>query len=347
MTTPPSLKKPLQCLSPGQARYAGSSRTAQKVNNQSLIQQYPYRSNILSIIIFFSIKRWGFYFTTMDSIKPDRYAVMGNPIAHSKSPQIHALFAQQTHQHVTYTALLVALDQCESALQAFAESGGKGLNITVPFKHAAWQWVAQRSSRAQRAGAVNTILFRPDGIHYGDNTDGIGLVRDLKYNHDVTIQGQRVLLLGAGGAVRGVLQPLLEEHPARLVIANRTAEKAVRLAKDLTDVVSVTGCAYEDLGQDLDTAQFDIIINGTSASLQGEVPAVPATVLTKGCLCYDMMYGAAPTAFMQWAKQHGVGRAVDGLGMLVEQAAESFFLWRGVRPTTAPVIATLRAQMRK
>lgn len=271
--------------------------------------------------------------------KPDLYAVMGNPVAHSKSPQIHALFAQQTQQHMVYTAIFVALDQFAQALQTFAESGGKGLNITVPFKHQAWQWVTQRSPRAERAGAVNTIMFRPDGTRYGDNTDGAGLVHDLKHNHGVTIRGQRVLLLGAGGAARGVLEPLLEERPAHLVIVNRTADKAVALAKDLTDSGSITGCAYQDLG----TEQFDIIINATSASLQGEVPALSASVLAKACLCYDMMYGTAPTAFMQWAQQHGAQRTLDGLGMLVEQAAESFFLWRGVRPDTAPVIAAIRA----
>ncbi len=277
----------------------------------------------------------------MSHIKPDRYAVMGNPMAHSKSPQIHASFAQQTHQQLVYTANLVALDQFEHALQTFAENGGKGLNITVPFKHAAWKWVTQRSPRAERAGAVNTIMFRLDGTCYGDNTDGVGLVRDLTHNHGVTIRGQRVLLLGAGGAARGVLEPLLEEQPAHLVIVNRSADKAMALAKDLTGVGVVTSCAYQDLGAE----QFDIIINATSASLHGEVPALPAVVLAKGCLCYDMMYGATPTAFMQWAQQQGVQRTLDGLGMLVEQAAESFFLWRGVRPETAPVIRAIRAQL--
>ena len=277
----------------------------------------------------------------MALITLDYYAVMGNPVAHSKSPHIHALFAQNTHQPLVYTAILVAFDQLEHALQVFAESGGKGLNITVPFKQEAWQWVTQRSPRAECAGAVNTIMFRPDGTSYGDNTDGIGLVRDLKYNHGVTISGQRVLLLGAGGAARGVLGPLLEEQPARLVIVNRIADKALKLAKDLTHVGAVTGCTY----QDLDAEQFDIIINGTSASLKGEVPALPATTLATGCLCYDMMYGAAPTAFMQWARQHGTQHTLDGLGMLVEQAAESFFLWRGMRPETAPVISSIRAQL--
>ena len=277
----------------------------------------------------------------MDHITPDRYAVMGNPVAHSKSPQIHALFAQQTHQPLAYTANLVALGYFEHALQTFAENGGKGLNITVPFKHAAWQWVTQRSPRAERAGAVNTILFRPDGTSYGDNTDGVGLVRDLKHNHGVTICGQRVLLLGAGGAARGVLMPLLEEQPACLIIVNRTADKAITLAKDLTGTGTVMGCAYTDLG----TQSFNIIINATSASLHGDVPALPASAIAKGGLCYDLMYGAAPTAFMQWAQQHGAQRTLDGLGMLVEQAAESFFLWRGVRPETAPVISAIRAQL--
>lgn len=277
----------------------------------------------------------------MTYANPDRYAVMGNPIAHSKSPQIHSLFARQTRQNLVYSAILVELDQFAQAASTFAENGGKGLNITVPFKSEAWRWATQRSPRAERAGAVNTIVFRPDGTRYGDNTDGAGLVRDLKHNHGITLGGQRVLLLGAGGAVRGVLTPLMEEHPAQLVIVNRTAGKAIELASDLTDLGPITGCAY----QDLDTEQFDLIINGTSASLQGDVPPLPASALAAECLCYDMMYGAAPTAFVRWAQQHGAQRALDGLGMLVEQAAESFFLWRGVRPDTGPVIAAIRAQM--
>ncbi|MDX1250891.1 MAG: shikimate dehydrogenase [Gammaproteobacteria bacterium] len=277
----------------------------------------------------------------MMSAKPDHYAVMGNPVAHSKSPQIHTLFARQTGQDLVYTAILVELGHFAEAVAGFAAAGGKGLNITVPFKREAWELVDERSPRAARAGAVNTILFRPEGGRYGDNTDGIGLVRDLRDNHGIRIQGRRVLLLGAGGAVRGVAGPLLEERPAQLVIANRTADKAVELAKELTDLGKVAGCGY----QDLDAERFDLIINGTAASLKGEMPPLPATVLAAGGCCYDMMYGAQPTPFMRWAIEHGAQQALDGLGMLVEQAAEAFFLWRGVHPQTRPVVDALRAQL--
>ncbi len=277
----------------------------------------------------------------MMSTKPDHYAVMGNPIAHSKSPQIHTLFARQTGQDLVYTAILVELGHFAEAVASFAAAGGKGLNITVPFKREAWELVDECSPRAARAGAVNTILFRAEGGRYGDNTDGVGLVRDLRDNHGVRIQGRRVLLLGAGGAVRGVTGPLLGERPAQLVIANRTADKAVELAKELTDLGKVAGCGY----QDLDAERFDLIINGTAASLKGEAPLLPGTVLAAGGCCYDMMYGAQPTPFMKWAIEHGAQQALDGLGMLVEQAAEAFFLWRGVRPQTRPVMDVLRAKL--
>lgn len=275
--------------------------------------------------------------------KTDHYAVMGNPIAHSKSPQIHTLFARQTGQDLVYTAILVEQGHFAEAVSAFVAGGGKGLNITVPFKREAWDLAGERSARAERAGAVNTLLFRADGTSYGDNTDGVGLVRDLRGNHGVEIANRRVLLLGAGGAVRGVLGPLLEEYPVQLVIANRTADKAIALAKELTDFGPVYGCGY----QDLDAQRFDLIINGTAASLKGEMPPLPATALSEGCCCYDMMYGAEPTPFMLWATQHGARQALDGLGMLVEQAAEAFFLWRGVRPQTVPVIEALRKQIQR
>lgn len=271
----------------------------------------------------------------------DRYAVMGNPIAHSKSPAIHAMFARQTGQDIGYTAILVEPERFPEALDEFQQGGGKGLNITVPFKQEAWRQAHERSARAERAGAVNTLVFRPDGARYGDNTDGVGMVRDLRQNHGATIAGRRVLVLGAGGAVRGVLEPLLAEQPARLVIANRTPAKAVELAQLFADAGPVAGCGFDDLvGQ-----QFDLIINGTAASLQGEVPPLPPAVLAEGGWCYDMMYGAEPTPFLRWAQQHGAAKTLDGLGMLVEQAAESFYLWRGVRPATAPVIEALRQSL--
>jgi shikimate dehydrogenase len=271
----------------------------------------------------------------------DRYAVMGNPIGHSKSPYIHARFAAQTGQDLGYEAILVELGGFPAAASQFGSSGGRGLNVTVPFKQEAWALATRRSERAERAGAVNTLRFEADGGLYGDNTDGVGLVRDLKDNHGVALAGRRVLLLGAGGAVRGVLAPLLTERPALLVIANRTVDKAEQLAATFADLGPVHGCGFADLAGE----RFDVVINGTAASLHGEMPPLPAGILAPGAVCYDMMYGKEPTPFLRWAAEAGADSVLDGLGMLVEQAAESFWLWRGVRPATAPVIAALRAAM--
>ena len=268
----------------------------------------------------------------------ERYAVMGNPIAHSKSPRIHTLFAQQTRQDLEYTAILVELDGFEDAVAGFLADGGKGLNITVPFKEAAWALAQKRSPRAERAGAVNTLLLDQSGRHFGDNTDGAGLVRDLVSNHGAVLQDRRLLLVGAGGAARGVIQPLLNENPALLVIANRTADKAIELARSFCELGRIEGCGLDDL----EGHSFDIIINATAASLAGEVPALPVSIVTADCWCYDMMYGDQPTAFMEWARAQGAARTLDGLGMLVEQAAESFYLWRQIRPDTRPVIEALR-----
>jgi shikimate dehydrogenase len=274
-------------------------------------------------------------------VSTDRYAVMGNPIGHSKSPEIHRQFAHQTGQAISYEALLVELDGFVAAVDRFQAEGGKGLNITVPFKQEAWELTQERSERAELAGAVNTIVFREGAGHYGDNTDGVGLVRDLTANHNVILRDKHVLVLGAGGAVRGVLAPLLEQQPASLVIANRTDHKAEELAGLFADLGEISGCGFDALaGQ-----EFDIVINGTAASLQGQVPPLPDDVLAADATCYDMMYSAGPTAFQLWAQGRGAARALDGLGMLVEQAAESFYLWRGVRPQTEPVIARLRAEM--
>jgi shikimate dehydrogenase len=271
------------------------------------------------------------------SAPPDQYAVMGNPIAHSKSPRIHALFAQQTGQRIQYTAIQVDPGGLRQAVGNFQANGGKGLNITVPFKRDAFVLVDERAPRAESAGAVNTIVFLPDGRLRGDNTDGVGLLRDIRDNQRFAIKDKRVLVLGAGGAVRGVLEPLLGERPRELVVANRTVERAL----ELESFRGVRGCGFDALiGK-----QFDLVINGTSASLQGELPPLPDTLLAAGSLCYDMMYGKQPTVFMQWAGTHGAAQVLDGLGMLVEQAAESFFLWRGVRPATAPVISRVRAAL--
>ncbi len=268
----------------------------------------------------------------------DRYAVMGNPVAHSKSPRIHRMFAVQTGQELEYSAILVEPGNFAAAVAEFQSQGGNGLNITVPFKQEAWALSDRRSDRAERAGAVNTLLLVKSGRHFGDNTDGAGLVRDLTFNHGAALAGKRLLLLGAGGAARGVIEPLLHERPALLVIANRTADKAVALARSFCDLGHTEGCGLDEPeGQ-----HFDIIINATAASLSGQVPALPASVVTPQSWCYDMMYANEPTAFMNWASEQGALRVMDGLGMLVEQAAESFFLWRGIRPDTAPVINALR-----
>lgn len=275
-------------------------------------------------------------------VRNDSYAVMGNPITHSKSPLIHSLFAEQTNQKMEYTAIHVDLGGFAQAVGNFNASGGKGLNITVPFKQEAFAVVNEISDRAKRAGAVNTIKFEGKQI-FGDNTDGIGLVNDLKNNLHLELKDLRILLMGAGGAARGVIAPLLEQHPTLLVIVNRTPDKAVALANAFGDLGFVQGCGY---GQ-LEGLQFDLVINATAASLQGEVPPLPDDILAEHAVCYDMMYGAKPTAFMAWAAVHGAETITDGLGMLVEQAAESFYLWRGVRPDTQPVIETVRQHLNK
>jgi len=268
----------------------------------------------------------------------DRYAVIGNPIAHSKSPLIHAAFAQQTGEDLAYERLLGDLDDFAGDVRRFLSEGGLGLNVTVPFKEQAWRLADERSPRADTARAVNTLIRLPDGRLRGDNTDGMGLVRDLTLNHGGKLEGRAILLLGAGGASRGVIRPLLEARPARLWIANRTAAKAAELALDTAALGLVHGCGLNELAGE----RFDLIINGTSAGLQGEAPPLPEGLLNPDGWCYDMMYGDQPTAFVRWGLAQGAAMALDGLGMLVEQAAESFFLWRGVRPETAPVIRRLR-----
>ncbi|CAI8167816.1 MAG: Shikimate dehydrogenase (NADP(+)) [Cellvibrionales bacterium UBA7375] len=272
----------------------------------------------------------------------DKYAVFGNPIAHSKSPDIHRQFAEQTGQDLSYSKQLVAEDGFEAAANAFFANGGRGLNITVPFKQDAYAYVARTTPRARRAGAVNTLSLQADGTILGDTTDGVGLVSDIVNNLGWEIRHKRVLVLGAGGAVRGALEPLLEQQPQHIVIANRTVDKALQLSKGFAEFGYLLGCGFDMLGEQ----QFDLIINGTSAGLQGELPPLPDSLIdTNGTTaCYDMLYGAEPTPFIQWAAQRGA-QVSDGLGMLVGQAAESFALWRGERPETAPVIANLRAQL--
>lgn len=266
----------------------------------------------------------------------DRYAVFGNPIAHSRSPRIHTLFAGQTGQDMVYERRCVEPGEFDAAADGFFNGGGKGLNITLPFKLDAFAWAGELTPRARRAGAVNTLALQADAAVLGDNTDGIGLARDLTANLGWGLAAARVLILGAGGAVRGVLEPLLAAGPATVVIANRTVAKAQTLAADFADLGRVQGCGFDAL-----EGRFDLVINGTSASLGGELPPLPDDLFAPGATAYDMMYGAEPTVFLRWAEAHGA-RCLDGLGMLVGQAAESFFLWRGVRPDVAPVLAALR-----
>jgi len=270
----------------------------------------------------------------------DRYAVIGNPVAHSKSPLIHAEFARQTGEDIAYSAILAPLDAFRATVETFRDAGGRGLNVTLPFKHEAWNLVDHHDDFAFNATAVNTIKF--DGaLGIGFNTDGIGLLRDIRDNLQRPVKGAKVLLMGAGGATYGVMEPLLREQPERLVVANRTLDKAARLTGHFqrfqsTTVRSLSASPYDALGN----ACFDIVINATSAGLTGAMPPLPEGVFARGALAYEMVYGRR-TPFMDFARDCGA-RVADGLGMLVEQAAESFFIWRGVRPQTATVIAMLR-----
>ncbi len=270
------------------------------------------------------------------------FAVIGNPVRHSQSPLIHRWFAQQTGIDLSYELLEAPLDDFSGTIAQFRAAGGVGCNVTVPFKEQAWELADERSIFAQRAGAVNTLVFRADGTVYGDNTDGRGLVRDLSVNAQLALKDQRILLLGAGGAVRGVLEPVLAEQPSGLFIANRTAEKAAALAKDFADSGTIAGGGFEQI-----KGEFDLIINGTAASLRGQVPPLPGGCLAEQGVCYDMMYAAQPTAFMVWGEQHQAAQVMDGLGMLIEQAADAFHVWHGIRPETAEVLACLREQIQQ
>jgi len=261
----------------------------------------------------------------------DRYCVFGNPIAHSKSPRIHALFARQTGQDLSYAAILAPLDGFAASVRDFAAAGGRGANITVPFKEEAFRFATALTPRAEAAGAVNTLSFSGESIR-GDNTDGAGLVRDIAHNLGFAIAGKRILLIGAGGAARGVILPLLDQSPAATIVANRTAAKAAELAT----AFGIEGGGFESLAG----RAFDLVINATSAGLSDATLPLPEGVFAPGCLAYEMLYGRE-TRFMAQARAAGAAVA-DGLGMLVEQAAEAFFVWRGVRPDTAPVLAELR-----
>ncbi len=270
----------------------------------------------------------------------DKYAVIGNPIGHSKSPQIHQMFAQQTGEDIMYEALLSPVDEFKQTLEAFRSGGGKGLNVTVPFKQEAFDLADKLSDYAEHAGAVNTLVLEDDGSIFGANTDGIGMVRDLVVNHESPIKDKRILILGAGGAVRGVIQPLLQQLPQQIFIANRTPERATQLATDmqpLTEGSTLAGGGFADI-----EGEYDLIINGTAASLQGIMPPIPEQCLSAGVHCYDMMYGGRPTAFEYWCEDQGAAKVMNGLGMLVEQAAESFSIWRGKMPDTKAVLDVMR-----
>ncbi|GIZ50998.1 shikimate dehydrogenase [Noviherbaspirillum aridicola] len=274
----------------------------------------------------------------MKSSAPDRYVVIGNPVAHSKSPEIHAWFARETGQNIRYDRLLAPVDGFRAAVREFIAAGGRGANVTVPFKLEAHALSDELSARARAAGAVNTLRFE-DGRILGDNTDGVGLVNDIVCNAGIPLSGRRILLLGAGGAARGVILPILAQAPAQLRVANRTAGKAEDLAREFDAEGPVSGSGYEVL-----ESAFDIVINATSASLGDALPPIPPAVFAPGAFAYDMMYGREATVFMRFAAEHGAS-VRDGLGMLVEQAAESFALWRGVRPHTAELLADLRTRL--
>lgn len=271
----------------------------------------------------------------------DTYAVVGNPVAHSKSPFIHARFAQQTGRIMHYTALLAPLDGFEQTVLDFRKTGGKGMNITVPFKFEAFTLASRLTDRANAARAVNTFRFEEKEEILGDNTDGVGLVRDIEVNLNFPLAGKRILLMGAGGAASGVILPLLQQQPGLLVIANRTPDKAASLRRQFTSHGNITAGHYHDFaGQ-----RFDLIINATSASLHNELPPVPAD-LFRNAFAYDMLYSSRLTPFLELARVQGAGYLADGAGMLVEQAAESFLLWHGIRPETQTVIRQLRDHLR-
>ncbi|MCL4721451.1 MAG: shikimate dehydrogenase [Gammaproteobacteria bacterium] len=267
----------------------------------------------------------------------DRYGVIGHPIAHSKSPVIHRLFADMSGQDLSYEAIDIAPEALVPRVRELFASGFRGLNVTVPHKTAAIRLTSRLSSRAELAGAVNTLIVHADGTVEGDNTDGAGLVTDLRQNLRTRLAGTRILVLGAGGATRGIVPALFETKPRDILIANRTLDRAQALAQDFRVLGKVSACRFEELGGQ----RFDLVVNATSAGLEGELPPFPASILGPETLCYDLSYAMHDTPFVAWARTHGAGRVAQGWGMLVEQAAESFFLWRGVRPDTRPVIARL------
>ncbi len=274
-------------------------------------------------------------------MKPtDKYAVFGHPIKHSKSPRIHSLFAEQTEQLLSYTAQDVPAESFESALTTFFELGGKGLNCTVPLKELAWQQADTLTNRAHNSKAVNTLVLQENGTLLGDNTDGVGLVTDLTINHSIPLINSKILILGAGGASRGIIGPLMEQSPTQIVIANRTVEKAKTLSSEFSELGNIFACGFEEL----DNKRFDLIINATSASLTGKLPPIAEITLAKNGYCYDLAYANQATPFVLWGLAQNAKKSLDGLGMLVEQAAEAFTIWRGIRPETKDIIRLLNSE---
>ncbi|MGO1298349.1 MAG: shikimate dehydrogenase [Vibrio sp.] len=269
----------------------------------------------------------------------DQYAVFGNPIGHSQSPFIHTLFARQTEQAMVYTAELAPVDGFVPAMNAFFAEGGKGCNVTVPFKEEAYQYADRLTERAQLAGAVNTLKYLDDGGILGDNTDGAGLVQDLLMNQ-VLLKDQTILLIGAGGAARGALKPLLDQHPKHVTVVNRTLSKAQQLAEQFAPYGSISALPMVEVSE-----PYDVIINSTSASLEGKLPEINKSIVSQTTVSYDMMYGQGLTIFNQWAVDNGCAKTFDGLGMLVGQAAESFMLWRGLRPGARQILLELRRNL--
>jgi shikimate dehydrogenase len=274
----------------------------------------------------------------MEESPPDRYGVVGFPVAHSRSPFIHGMFARQTAQNIEYRLYEIPPVRFKTEVAKFFQDGGGGLNVTAPHKTAAADFALELTPRAERAGAVNTLAMQGGRI-LGDNTDGAGLVRDLLENLQIEIAGKRLLILGAGGATRGIVAPLLENGPEELVVANRGAARARDLVSPFSDLGKVRGCGFDDLPM----RPFDLVINATSAGLDGQVPKVNPAIIGPLTICYDLSYAKTDTPFVKWAWGKGCARAVEGWGMLVEQAAESFALWRGIRPDTAPVLAVLES----
>lgn len=267
----------------------------------------------------------------------DRYGVIGHPIAHSKSPVIHRLFAEQTGQDLSYEAFDIPPEALAGRVRQLFAEGVRGLNVTVPHKTAVLSLTSRLTSRAELAGAANTLVVHADGAVEGDNTDGAGLVADLRQNLRLRLAGKRILILGAGGATRGIVPALLDAKPRDIMVANRTVERSQELARDFRMLGKVLACQFQELGGQ----RYDLVINATSAGLKGEVPPFPPSILGPETLCYDLSYAMQDTPFVSWAREHGAGRVCQGWGMLVEQAAESFFVWRGVRPDTKPIIARL------